>query len=126
MNINKYLLKDTQENTWKYFLGFFIIGILNNNAYVLVQSASDDLARHFHQSSFMGLFLFGMILFGAISRYIYGRHFVRIRHLHRILLITILSIISFLAIAAACFYSSSGGTAMFWVAVTASIFTGTS
>ena len=72
----------------------------------------------------MGMFLFAMILFGGISRYIHGRYFVRVKHTNRILLVTFFTIISFILIAMACVENTV--PQMFWVAVLASILTGVS
>lgn len=120
MTLNEYAEKDT----WKFFFAFFVVGIFNNNGYTLVQAAADDLATQFNRGSFMGVFLFLMILFGATSRYIHGRFFVRVRHTRRILIVTIFTIVSFILIAIACIEDTL--PAMFWVAVLASVLTGIS
>ena len=114
----------SDENTWKFFVCFFIVGIFNNNGYTLVQAAADDLATLFDQGSFMGVFLFVMILFGAISRVVHGRFFVRVKHMNRVLLVTMLTITSFVLIAVACIEDTE--PPMFWVAVLASVLTGMS
>ena len=66
--------------------------------------------------------MFVMILFGAISRYVHGRYFVKVPHIKRIGLAAILILISFILIAIACFYDHLPW--MFWIAVMASILTG--
>ena len=45
MTLNEY----AEKNALKFFAGFFIVGIINNNGYTLVQAAADDLATHFNQ-----------------------------------------------------------------------------
>ena len=72
----------------------------------------------------MGAFLFVMILFGCIARYCHGRFFVNVKHTNRILLVTVLTVLSFVMIAVACIKNSIA--AMFWVAVLASVFVGIS
>lgn len=118
------LNEHAKKHTCQYFLAFFIVGIFNNNGYILVQAAAEDLANQFNQSSFMGAFLFVMILFGAISRYVHGRFFVNVKHTNRILIVTVFTILSFVMIAVAC--QETQIPWMFWVAVLASVFTGIS
>ena len=120
MTLNEY----AEGNTWKFFGCFFIVGIFNNNGYTLVQAAADDLATQFDQGSFMGVFLFVMILFGGISRVVHGRFFVRVKHINRVLLVTCFTITSFILIAVACIEDTE--PSMFWVAVLASVLTGIS
>ena len=72
----------------------------------------------------MGYFLFFMISFGAASRVVNGNCCVNVAHTTRILIVTIFTIISFLAIAVACMHEESKTSFYFWVAVTASVFTG--
>lgn len=72
----------------------------------------------------MGAFLFVMIFFGAMSRWVHGRFFVNVRHTDRILIVTVFTLSSFVLIAIACIYDTVSW--MFWVAVLASIFTGVS
>ena len=120
MTLNEY----AEKSSWKFFVAFFVVGIINNNGYTLVQAAADDLATQFNQGSFMGVFLFVMILFGGISRFIHGRFFVRVKHTNRILIVTLFTIVSFVLIAVACIEDTIPW--MFWVAVLASILTGIS
>lgn len=72
----------------------------------------------------MGVFLFVMILFGAMSRIVHGRFFVRVRHTRRILIVTVFTIMSFVLIAMACIKDDI--PSMFWVAVLASVLQGIS
>ena len=102
----------------------FIVGIFNNNGYTLVQAAASDLADDFGQQSFMGLFLFFMILFGASSRLVNGACCVNIKHTTRVGFVTIFTILSFSGIAVACFNKDISW--MFGVAVAASVFSGIS
>lgn len=44
--MNEYVEKDEHAKS-KFFIAFFLVGIFNNNGYVLVQAAADDLARIF-------------------------------------------------------------------------------
>ena len=72
----------------------------------------------------MGFFLFFMILFGMISRYVHGACFVRVKHIYRILLVTFMTLTSFTLVALACFNDDK--PAMFWVVVAASVLVGIS
>jgi hypothetical protein len=70
----------------------------------------------------MGYFLFFMRFAGVISRFVNGACCVNIKHIQRILMVTIMSIASFLAIA----YSTKMAVypSFFWIAIFASIFMG--
>ena len=72
----------------------------------------------------MGIFLFSMIMFGALARYVHGRFFVRMRHTTRVAISTVVSILSFILIAIACMNAQL--PSIFWLAVCGSIFTGVS
>ena len=50
------LNKRVQKFTASFFTAFFIIGIFNNNGYVLVQAGSSSLAKTFHKEDFIGFF----------------------------------------------------------------------
>lgn len=113
-----------EKYRWKYFVALFLVGIFNNNGYTMVQGAADDLATQFGQESFMGFFLFFMILFGAGSRLVNGACCVKVSHMTRILIVTIFTFGSFILIAVCCFNEDI--PAFFWVAVGASVFTGIS
>jgi hypothetical protein len=58
--------------------------------------------------NFMGLFLFVMILFGAISRVVNGSLCVNVRHKVRIGIVSLFTAFSFLMIAIACIYGQNG------------------
>ena len=70
----------------------------------------------------MGAFLFVMILFGCIARYLHGRFFVNMKHTNRILIVTFFTLCSFVMIATASMENTI--PQMFWIAIAASLFTG--
>ena len=113
---------DTER--WKYFVGFFIVGVFNNNGYTLVQAAASDLADTFKQQEFMAFFLFVMVFFGGFARLVNGACCVNIKHSTRVAIMTCFSLCSFLMIAVAC--TNDHYPAFFWIAVFASIFIGIS
>jgi hypothetical protein len=39
-----------------FFMSLFIVGLFNNNGYVMVGSASSDLAKSFDEESLMPMF----------------------------------------------------------------------
>ena len=97
-----------------------MVGIFNNNGYTLVQAAASDLAEDFDEGSFMGLFLFFMIVFGASSRLVNGACCVNIKHTTRVGIVTFFTSSSFLMIAIACMNTDK--KIYFLVAIFASIF----
>lgn len=123
MTLNEYVKKDTATRL-KFFFGFFVVGLFNNNGYTLVQAAADDLAKNFGEGQFMGVFLFVMITFGAISRFVHGRFFVRVKHTNRIALTAFMCFCSFIMISIACIYNTIHW--MFYLAIFGSIFAGIS
>ena len=108
----------------KFLIAWILVGLFNNNSWVLVQVAADDLAKSFDKSQFMGLFLFFMIFFGMVSRYIHGALFVRVKHFYRIIIVTCLTLTSFTLISFACF--NDDRPKMFWISVLASVLVGIS
>mmetsp|Transcript_8244 Transcript_8244/g.13806 ORF Transcript_8244/g.13806 Transcript_8244/m.13806 type:complete len:206 (+) Transcript_8244:180-797(+) len=77
----------------------------------------------------MGLFLFFMILFGAMSRFVNGSLCVNVKHTVRVGVVTVFTFCSFIAIAVACIKGSQSGEKnqfYFYLSVFASIFTGVS
>ena len=37
-----------KHNRWRFFIVLWLIGVVNNNGYTLVQTAASDLARDFN------------------------------------------------------------------------------
>lgn len=72
----------------------------------------------------MGVFLFVMITFGAISRFVHGRFFVQVKHTNRIALTAFMCFSSFIMISIACIYDTIHW--MFYLAIFGSIFAGIS
>ena len=95
------LSSHVERKRFSYFLAFWVIGVINNNGYTMVQAGSSAIAEEFNKKSMMGLFLFLMIGSGVISRYVNGACCVNISHIRRMLMVTVFSIFSFLTIAMA-------------------------
>ena len=47
--IKRTLNQDVVQHKWRYFLALFLVGIFNNNGYVLVQAGSNSLAGAFQE-----------------------------------------------------------------------------
>ena len=43
------LNQDVAQHKWRYFIALFLVGIFNNNGYVLVQAGSNSLASAFQE-----------------------------------------------------------------------------
>ena len=54
---------------WRNFMTFWFLGVINNLAYVVVNSAAKSLADGFGQSSMIGLILWCNIAFGIVARF---------------------------------------------------------
>ena len=103
-NFTKLVKKESLEshvsnNRFKYFSAFFVIGVINNLVYTMIQAGSSAIAEEFNKKSLMGYFLFLMKGTGVIARYVNGACCVNITHIRRMLMVTIFSIFSFIMIA---------------------------
>jgi hypothetical protein len=55
VTIQNDLLKQPKYNTF-FFLSLFVVGLFNNNGYVMVGTGSSDLAKSFDKENLMPLF----------------------------------------------------------------------
>lgn len=119
-----YQIDDYQidANSCKYFIALFLVGIFNNNGYVLVQAGSKSIADAFEKKDLMASFQFAMTSISICTRYANGSFLVNIPHLKRIKIVSIFQFVSFVGIAAASYYSSN--EKMFYLALFASVLTG--
>jgi hypothetical protein len=77
---------------------FFLIGVFNNNGFVLVLTGASSLAETFGKSDFMGAFVFTMTGISLLTRFANGTIFVNIRHYDRFLIAAGLGISAFFLI----------------------------
>lgn len=112
-----------KHKAFKFFIAFFLVGVFNNNGYVMVQSGSNKLAEEFGQEDFMGAFQFAMTGISFMTRFVQGCLFVNTKYIHRFYITTVLALMAFSLVAWASFENKP---AWFWVAVSASIFMGIS
>lgn len=90
-NLEKYV-----DRRKKFFFAmFFALGLINNSGYVLVSSASQDIADHFEMQSFMSVFPLSLILFSSVMIIINSKYLIRIPHIKRILFMCVGSSIGF-------------------------------
>ena len=101
---------------------FFLVGLFNNNGYVLVQAGSNSLANEFHEGQFMAVFQFVMAVVIGFSRFVNANLIVNWPHLKRSHIVTVFQVLSFILIALATMHDDNRN--FFWVAVGASVFTG--
>jgi hypothetical protein len=102
----------------------FLVGIFNNNGFVLVQAGANSLADDFGEKDFMGVFQFAMTIMSIITRFTYGFALVNIHPMTKIRAVSGLAILAFVLVAVAAFNSEH--KAFFAVAVIACVFVGIS
>lgn len=82
-------------------MAFFLVGIFNNNGYVMIQAGSASIAKSFGESDFMSGFQFAMTFVSILTRYANGTVLVNVPHLTRARVVTLLQFLSFTGIAVA-------------------------
>ena len=50
------------------YLGFLIMGLINNFFYVVINSSNQRLCAQFHEENFVGVILWCNIMFGLVAR----------------------------------------------------------
>ena len=73
-----------------------ILGTINNLGYVLVLVFSDELAQELNHSKLMSLFVGSLTLLNILIRVLYLKFFVKIKHIYRITLSVVLTILAVL------------------------------
>jgi len=103
-----------------------LVGIFNNNGFVLVQVGAAKLSKDFGKEDFMGAFQFAMTALSITSRIMNGTCMVNVKHFTRIILVSILSLASLLLISLASYMADLHPDQgyWFWVAIGASVLTG--
>ena len=107
---------------YKFVAALFVIGLVNNNGYVMVAAGAANLADDFDKKKLMPLFQLSLILFSSLTRIVNAKYLIRTQHLVRIFIVTGCIVSSFLLIALCCFYEDI--EAMFWLSLLASIIVG--
>lgn len=103
----------------KFVTIFFILGIINHNGYIMVQSGAASLSKVFHQEDFMGFFQLLMSTFVVAISFACGTVLVDYSHYSKFWLATVLMLLAFVLVAIASWFNTI--SSMFWVAVFASI-----
>lgn len=116
------------KNYKSFFLALFLVGIFNNNGYVLVQAGSKSIADSFGKSDLMASFQFAMTSISICTRYANGSFLVNIPHLTRVMIVTMLQLTSFIGIALASYLSDPENPkdSLFYLSLFASVLTGIS
>jgi len=73
------------RNSIKLFLAFFSMGLLNNNGYVLIGAASQNMADHFKHNNLMPLFQFSLAVISLLVRIFNTRLLLKYRHKSKII-----------------------------------------
>ena len=120
LTINE-MLKDKVYSI-KFFFSLFVIGLFNNNGYVMVNTASSNLAEIFNEKELMSMFTLCLILLSSVTRLINAKYFIKVQHLSRVGIATILMSLGFLIIAIACTFNM--GKRSFWLAIFAALLFG--
>ena len=63
---------------WKFFVALFVVGIINNNGYVMVAAGADLLSKDFGKEKLMPLFQLSLILFSSATRLVNSTLLIRI------------------------------------------------
>ena len=116
-------------NKCRFFAAFFLIGVFNNNGYVLVQAGASSLAESFKQQDFMGAFQFAMTGIGFCSRFLNGTVLVNIKHMIRFWMSTLLALTAFCLVALSAYkgtQSDDASIGWFYLAVFAAVLVGMS
>lgn len=101
---------------------FFLLGLINNNGYVMIVAGADNLATDFDHKKLMPLFQLSMIIFSSATRIINAAYLLKVQHRTRIMVATCLLVTAFVLIAVCCFYDKV--SAMFWLSLVASVIVG--
>lgn len=99
-----------------------MVGLINNNGYVMVVAGADNLSKDFDKAKLMPLFQLSMIVFSALTRIVNSKYLIRVQHRTRIIFVTACIVLSFFTIAICCFFSDVA--AMFYLSLFASIVVG--
>jgi len=77
-------IKAYEKHSLKLFIAFFSMGLLNNNGFVLIGAASQNMATHFYHNDLMPLFQFSLALIGLLVRVLNTSFMLRFRHKSKI------------------------------------------
>jgi len=104
------------------FICFFIIGLINNNGYVIIASSAQDMATAFDHKNLMSMFQLCLILFSSLVRVINSKYLLHFRHKSKILSVAIAWTVGNLLYASA-FYIDNNSLAL-TIALTSTLIIG--
>lgn len=79
-----------------FFIVFFILGLINNNAYVLINSGAQSLAKSFNKKDLMPTFQMCLIVFSGLMRVFNSKFLLKWKHKLKISIAVTLSIVAYL------------------------------
>ena len=108
------LNEDVSRRYWFYFFIFAFLGLVNNTGYVMIGTASHDLAESFDKKNLMPMFGMCEILFSGFVKFINSKYLIKIKHYYRLGANSILMICAYVLIASITIKTFE---AAFWIAL---------
>lgn len=103
-------------------LRYFIMGMINNNAYVVILSASSTLTKEFHKEKYQSLYSGCLVVFSILIRILNLKFLVRILHRIRICIVFIIALLGVISMTLSVytknFWLSLFGTVLIGIATT--------
>lgn len=78
------------------FVSFFVVGLINNNGYVLINSAAQNLAKTFHKENLMPVFQFSLSIFSVVVNIVNSKYLLAYKHKSKVTWIIIAWTIGYL------------------------------
>ena len=73
-----------------FYTMIFVIGLINNNGYVLIGSSAQDMARKFKHKDLMPVFQFFLVCFSSFIRIINSRFLLKIKHRNKLITVVLM------------------------------------
>jgi len=99
------MTKRAKKRKCGFFCSPFLVGLFNNNGFVLVQAGAHSLAKEFDEENFMAVFQFTMTGLSMLTRVANGTFLVNVKHLTRMRAVSAFAIVAFVLVAVASFES---------------------
>ena len=78
------LNEDVSKRYFFYFFLFAVLGLVNNTGYVMIGTASHDLAEQFDKKNLMPMFGLWEILFSGFVKFINSKYLIKVKHVYRL------------------------------------------
>jgi len=108
------LNENVANNYCLYFYIFCILGLVNNIGYVMVGTASHDLAVQFNQENLMPLFQLAEISFGGFVKFFNSKYLINVKHSVRLTINSGIMLVAYILIAAVTIKQFEAG---FWISL---------